>query len=122
MRPTLLVALAAAAALVAGQSIAQDEHAAHHPAPAADAKAPPAADAKAPPAKDLMAGMDPAAMHEMCKSVMGDKMDAKNVHHQLRDKSGFGMHKMPPTKAEMAAMHEKCAAMMKDEHAAAAPK
>ena len=117
MRPTLLVALAATAALLAGQALAQDEHAAHHPAP--DAK--PAAAA---PAPGGMEGMSQADMHKMCMGMMGKDMAPKAVHEHSRDKGGGAMwpNGKPLSKKEMAAMHEKCAAMMKDEHAAAPPK
>jgi hypothetical protein len=114
MRKTLLIALAAAGALAASQGLAQDEHAAHHPAPAVDAKAASSA--------NTMADMDPAAMHQMCKGMMGKKMAAKSVHEHSREKNGLAMwpNGKPLTKSEMAAMHDKCAAMMEAEHAAPA--
>ena len=117
MRPTILVALAAAAALVAGPGFAQPEHDAHHPA--ADAKPPAAA-----PAAGGMEGMNQADMHKMCMGMMGKDMAPKAVHEHSREKSGMAMwpNGKPLSKKEMAAMHDKCAAMMKDEHAAAPPK
>ena len=113
----ILIPLVAAAALVAGQALAQDEHAAHHPA--ADAK--PAAAA---PAAGGMEGMSQADMHKMCMGMMGKDMAPKAVHEHSREKSGMAMwpNGKPLSKKEMAAMHDKCAAMMKDEHAAAPPK
>ena len=117
MRPSVLTALAAAAALVAGPGFAQPDHDAHHPA--ADAK--PAAAA---PAAGGMAGMSQADMHKMCMGMMGKDMAPKAVHEHSREKSGIAMwpNGKPLSKKEMAAMHAKCAAMMKDEHAAAPPK
>lgn len=110
MRNTILIALAAAASLTVSQGFAQAPHDAHHPAQAAEAKA----------GANTMAGMDPAAMHEMCKGMMGKKMAAKPVHEHSREKSGLTMwpNGKPLTKSEMAAMHKKCATMMKEKHAA----
>lgn len=117
MRPSVLVALAAAAALVGGAGFAQEGHDDHHPAP--DAK--PAAAA---PAPGGMEGMSQADMHKMCMGMMGKDMAPKAVHEHSREKSGMAMwpNGKPLSKKEMAAMHEKCAARMKGDHAAAAPK
>jgi len=117
MRPTIFVALAAAAALVAGPGFAQPDHDAHHPAP----DAPPAAGHASP---DGMAGMSPADMHKMCTGMMAKDMAPKAVHEHSREKNGMTVwpNGKPLSKKEMTAMHAKCAAMMKDEHAAAAPK
>lgn len=106
MRNTLLIALTAAAALVAGPGLAQDDH------------------GKMAAAAHNMEGMDPAAMHEMCKTEMGRKMNPKMVHEHSREKSGIAMwpNGKPLTKAEMAKMHEKCAAMMAMPMAAAPKK
>ena len=103
MRTSLLIAITAAAALAAGHGFAQEDHSAHHPA-----------GAKAAPAAHSMEGMDPAAMHEMCKTEMGRKMDPKAVHEHSREKSGIVMwpNGKPLTKTEMAKMHEHCAAKM----------
>ena len=111
MRASLLFAVAATVALGAGQGFAQEDHTAHHPAPAAAAPA------------HTMDGMDPAALHEMCKAEMGKKMDPKSVHEHSRDKSGIAMwpNGKALTEAEMAKMHETCAAKMATP-AAAAPK
>lgn len=115
----IIISLTAAAALAAGPGFAQDQHAAHHPAAAAGAKAAPAG---------MMHDMDPAAMHEMCKSVMGKKMDPKSVHEHSREKGGMAMwpNGKPLTKDEMAKMHQQCAAMMDahdaTSHAPATPK
>jgi hypothetical protein len=56
--------------------------------------------------------------------MMGKDMAPKAVHEHSREKSGMAMwpNGKPLSKKEMAAMHEKCTAMMKDDHAAAAPK
>ena len=96
MRNTLLIAITAAAALVAGPGLAQGV------TPAAT------------PVAHSMEGMDPAAMHEMCKTEMGRKMKPKIVHEHSREKGGMAMwpNGKPLTKAEMAKMHERCAAMM----------
>lgn len=104
MRKSLLIAIAAAAGLVAGQGFAQEDHAAHHPAPA---------QAAAPPAHD-MSGMDPATMHEMCKDMMAKKTDDNAMHGHGHEMSGMahGPSGGPPTKAEMDKMHEQCAARM----------
>lgn len=106
MRNALLTALTAAAALVAGPSLAQEAH------------------GKMGPAAHSMEGMDPAAMHAMCKTEMAKKMDPKAVHEHSREKNGMAMwpNGKPLTKAEMAKMHEKCAAMMAMPMAAAAKK
>lgn len=110
MRHSLFTGLIAAAALAAGPGFAQDAHSAHHPDAAAEAK------------PSAMDSMDPAAMHEMCKSVMSKKMDAKPAHEHSREKSGMAMwpNGKPLSKTEMAAMHTKCSAMMADQHAAEA--
>lgn len=103
----------AAAVLFAGQALAQDDHAGHHPA--ADAKT-------AAPAAGGMGGMSQADTHKMCASTMGKGMAPKAVHEHSREKNGMAMwpNGKPLSKTEMAAMHKKCAAMMKDEPAAAA--
>lgn len=116
MRSTILIALAAAAALVAGPVLAQEYHSAHHPAPDAT----PAAAA---PAPGGMEGMSQADMHKMCMGVMGKDMAPKAVHEHSREKSGIAMwpNGKPLTMAEMEAMHKKCAGMMEAEHAAPLP-
>lgn len=102
MRNPMLIAITAAAAFVAGPGFAQEAHSAHAVAPGAASAA------------HSMEGMDPAAMHRMCKAEMGKKMDPKAVHEHSREKSGIAMwpNGKPLTKAEMAKMHERCAAMM----------
>lgn len=84
---------AAAATLLTGPALAQDRHAGHHPAPAADA----------------------SPTHEMCKSVMGRQMDGKPGHDHGRDKTGAATwpNGKPLTPAEMKKMHEVCAEKMK---------
>ena len=109
MRHALLIALTAAAALAAGQGYAQDEPSGHPPAPAASAA--PAADAKAAPGGSMMAGMDPAAMHEMCMGMM-DHQKAGKSGHKHKSSAMAGPNGKPMTKDEMAAMHEKCMGMM----------
>jgi hypothetical protein len=91
---TVLIALAAAA-LAAGPGLAQPAHPEHHPATAA-------------------ATPEAAPTHEMCKAVMGKKMDPKAVHEHSREKGGPVMwpNGKPLTKAEMQKMHERCAAKM----------
>jgi predicted alpha/beta hydrolase family esterase len=120
MRRSFLIALAAAASLVAGQGIAQEDHTAHHPA--ATEPAPTKADAKPGIAMGSMKDMDPAAMHQMCMGVMGKQMANKSVHEHSREKSGIAVwpNGKPLTKAEMAKMHARCAEMMEDHHAAGA--
>lgn len=58
--------------------------------------------------------------HEMCKSVMGHKMDARQPHDHGRDKTGAATwpHGKPLTKAEMQRMHEKCAKKIAEAEAA----
>ncbi|MCI3132768.1 hypothetical protein [Phenylobacterium aquaticum] len=116
MRSSILIALAAAAALVAGPGFAQEDHSAHHPAP--DAK--PAA---ATPAPGGMEGMSQADMHKMCMGMMGKDMAPKAVHEHSREKSGIAMwpNGKPLSKDEMAAMHKKCSGMMEGEHAMPTP-
>jgi hypothetical protein len=110
------IPLMTAAILFAGQAFAEDEHAAHHPAGTNSAEGV--------RTKGAMEGMTQAEMHKMCMGVMGKDMAAKSVHEHSREKNGMVMwpNGKPLSKKEMAAMHDKCAAMMKDEHAAAAHK
>ena len=85
-----LTTLAAASLLSAGAAFAEPDHAAHH------------ADKAAEPT------------HEMCKSIMGARMQGAPAHDHGRDKTGAatpGMTK-PPTAAEMEAMHKVCAEKM----------
>lgn len=105
MRP--LVFAAAATLLLAGPAFAQQDHAAHHP----DASAAPAASEEAP-------------SHEMCKSVMGRKMDGKPVHDHGRDKSGAVTWPSgkPLSAAEMEKMHKTCAEKMQKADAPPATK
>ena len=94
---TLLLSLAAVA-LLSAPAIAQD-HAAHHPA----------TDTVAPARTMDMAAM----MHAHCKSEIGGKMVGKAAHNHAADKGAPVASKMtPPSAAEMAKMHESCAAMM----------
>lgn len=96
----LRLALPLAALLVAAPAVAQPAepgHEGHHPAAAA--------------AKPTAAQAD---MHDKCKAMMGHKMDAKHPHEHSADKQGISTHAkgVKPTAAEMAKMHEHCAAMM----------
>ncbi|WP_293678648.1 hypothetical protein [uncultured Phenylobacterium sp.] len=52
--------------------------------------------------------------HEMCKAVMGRKMDPKVVHDHGRDKTGAATwpNGKVPSKAEMARLHKACGEMM----------
>lgn len=107
---TLLMAAASAALLMAAPALAQDPH---HPADPAAATPAPAA-----------APLTDAQMHDMCKAVMGNQMDARTAPHDHgRDKTGAPTWPggKPLTKAEMKAMHKKCAAMMASADAPAAP-
>lgn len=72
-------------------ALAQDDHAAHHPADAA-----------------------PAPTHEMCKAVMGKAMEPKAGHDHGRDKTGAPTwpNGKPLTQAEMEQMHKTCAGKM----------
>jgi hypothetical protein len=90
---TFIIA-AAGLALLAGPALAQDEHAGHHPAPAA--------------------ATTDAPTHEMCKSVMGRQMEGKPVHDHGRDKTGAPTwpNGKPLTPAEMEKMHKACAEKM----------
>ena len=99
MRNSLLITITAAAAIVAGPGFARETH---------------AAALAATPAAHSMEGMDPAAMHAMCKTEMRRKMDPKSVHEHSREKGGMAMwpNGKPLTKAEMAKMHKRCATVM----------
>lgn len=107
----LLISVASLAAFAAGPTLAQQDHAGHHPAPAGT---PPAAST---PAADM------EATHEKCKAVMGSKMAAKQPHDHGRDKTGAptwpqGKKHSPE---EMEKLHKQCEAMMSKD-AAPAPK
>ena len=99
---TLMITVAAVAALLASQSFAQQDHAAHQPSTPA-----PGATAEAKAA-------EAAPTHEMCKAVMGKQMDPKAVHEHSREKGGVAMwpNGKPPSKAEMERMHKACAERM----------
>lgn len=92
-----LILTAAAALLLASPAFAQQDHSAHHP----DATAAPAASEGTP-------------THEMCKSVMGRKMDGKPAHDHGRDKTGAVTwpNGKPLSAAEMEKMHKTCAEKM----------
>lgn len=101
----LLISVASLAAFAAGPSLAQQDHAGHHPTTAGT----PAADAD--------------AMHERCKAVMASKMAAKQPHDHGRDKTGAPTwpqgKKLSPE--EMEKLHKQCETMMSKD-AAPAPK
>ena len=108
MMRTLLMAAASAVLLMAAPALAQDPH---HPADPAVTPAPAAA-------------LTDAEMHDMCKAVMGDQMAPKAAPHDHgRDKTGAPTWPggKPLSKAEMEAMHNKCAAMMTPASAPTAP-
>lgn len=115
MRPSVFIALAAAAALVAGPGFAQQGHGADHPASGAKPAAAPV-----PGGMDAMSQAD---MHKMCMGMMGKDMAPKAVHEHSREKSGIAKwpNGKPLSKDEMAAMHQKCAGMMEGAHAAPPP-
>jgi hypothetical protein len=94
---TLFLAAAAFSLALAGQSFAQPEHGDHKAA--ADA---------------TVSVKDPAnPTHDECKSVMGRKMDGRVMHDHASMKGTPGVTRRTPlSKAEMAKMHEKCAAKM----------
>ena len=91
---TLFIAVTALSLAAAGQGFAQQGHDGHHPAPAAAA--------------------DPAnPSHEDCKAVMGRKMDDKALHNHGADKGApVAGRTKALSDAEMAKMHETCAAKM----------
>lgn len=88
----MLFAAVALATCAAGPVFAQQDHAGHHPDQAAA-----------------------VPTHEMCKSVMGKKMDGKPGHDHGRDKTGAPTwpNGKPLSAAEMEKMHKTCAEMMK---------
>ena len=97
----LLIATLALAALAAASAAAQP------------AQTPPA-QTQAAPAQAAQTAATDTATHEMCKSVMGRKMDAKQPHDHGRDKSGAATwpNGKPLSDAEMAEMHKRCAEKM----------
>ncbi|MDP3749007.1 MAG: hypothetical protein Q8Q88_18360 [Phenylobacterium sp.] len=103
----LLTSVASLAAFAAGPTLAQQDHAGHHPTTAGTA---PAAST---PAAD--------AMHEKCKTVMASKMAAKQPHDHGRDKTGAPTwpqgKKLSPE--EMEKLHKQCETMMSKDPAPA---
>jgi hypothetical protein len=97
---TLLV-LTAAAALAAAPAFAQ-QPLKTDPAPGG------------PAASAAPSGTETPPTHEMCKTVMGAKMDAKHPHDHGRDKTGAPTwpNGKPLSKAEMDKMHQQCAARL----------
>jgi hypothetical protein len=93
---SLILSLAATAALFAAPALAHDQKAA---ADAASTKP--------------MAEMTDAELHAHCKALMGHKMDGRVPHDHSVEKLG---HAPPPAKplsaAEMKARHDKCTAIM----------
>ena len=65
-------------------------------------------------AKSPAAAAEATPTHEMCKSVMGGKMDATHPHDHARDKGGAPTwpNGKPLSKSEMDKMHAQCAAKM----------
>ncbi|HEY9236307.1 MAG TPA: hypothetical protein VIP08_14890 [Phenylobacterium sp.] len=96
MRPLMFVV--AAAALFTSPAYAQEDHATHQPAAAAEA---------------------PAPTHETCRAVMGRQMDGKAVHDHGREKTGAMTwpNGKPLTAAEMERMHKVCAAKLQQTEA-----
>ena len=70
--------------------------------------------ALAEPAAPPSAAKADTPTHEMCKSVMGRKMEPRQPHDHGRDKTGAATwpNRKPLTKAEMTRMHEQCAKKM----------
>lgn len=66
----------------------------------------------APKAAPMMESHAPT--HEMCKAVMGKKMDPKAVHDHGRDKTGAATwpNGKVPSKGEMAKLHKACGELM----------
>lgn len=83
-------------------AFAQNEHKAHHP------------DATTGAQMD-MSKMTPDELHKHCSMMMGGKMQGTPKHDHAADKLGHAPATNKPTESEMKAMHEKCAAVMKDE-------
>ena len=99
---SLLISLAAGAALLAGSAMAQQP-----------ASGEPAVGAAAPATHMDMSKMTDAQMHEHCREVMGHKMDGRVPHDHSVDKMGHGPPAARPlSEAEMKKMHDRCAAMM----------
>ena len=97
MRSLLIISAVAYAAIAASPALAYE-----------GAKSPAAAAAAA------AAAAEAAPTHEMCKSVMGGKMDATHPHDHARDKGGAPTwpNGKPLSKSEMDKMHAQCAAKM----------
>jgi hypothetical protein len=53
-------------------------------------------------------------LHKHCSMMMGGKMQGAPKHDHSADKLGHAPTTKKPTEAEMKAMHETCAAKMKD--------
>lgn len=95
------LAIGAALTLSSTAALAQDAHKSHHPEAAA--------------AHADMSKMTPEDLHKHCSAMMGAKMQGKPKHDHAADKLGHAPAMKKPTEAEMKAMHEKCAAVMKEE-------
>lgn len=93
---------AAFALIMTTTATAQDEHKAHHP------------EATAGDQMD-MSKMTPEELHKHCSMMMGGKMQGTPKHDHAADKLGHAPATQKPTEAEMKAMHEKCAAIMKED-------
>lgn len=101
MRTVFSMGVALALSITAA-AFAQDDHKAHHPDPAAGAQMD-------------MSKMTPDELHKHCSMMMGGKMQGTPKHDHTADKLGHAPAMKKPTESEMKAMHEKCAAVMKDE-------
>ena len=97
---TVLAMGVAIALATTGAAFAQ-EHGSHHPDAAAGAQTD-------------MSKMTPDELHKHCSMLMGGKMQGAPKHDHTADKLGHAPATKKPTEAEMKAMHEKCAASMKD--------
>jgi hypothetical protein len=97
-----VLAMSLALALGSTSALAQGEQKPQHPD--ADAAAP----------MD-MSKMTPAELHKHCSSMMGGKMQGRPKHDHTAEKLGHAPAHNKPSDAEMKAMHDKCAAVMKGE-------
>lgn len=98
----LALACGLALALSATAALADDAHKSHHPEATAGAQMD-------------MSKMTPEELHKHCSAMMGAKMQGAPKHDHASDKLGHVPATKKPTEAEMKAMHEKCAEVMKEE-------
>lgn len=98
MKTVLAIGLAFALATTAAAFAQDKEH--HHDAAGG--------------AQTDMSKMTPDELHKHCAMQMGGKMQGTPKHDHAADKLGHAPAMKKPTEAQMTAMHEKCAAVMKD--------